>query len=669
MPKKYRQRLAVILLCATGSVIGQDTQPRRAPSHPPVRVAQAAPADTGNRNRDQDPVSRRVAVDRRVATSIDRAEQLLKENEYDVAFNTLHTLLIRPSVLVYSRQHGYETTVDRINRILSGLSPELKRQYELRFGPLATRMLDAALQKQTRSAISDVASRFFQTNAGFRAANILATMHLDAGDMASAYRWMVRLNQSDAPLTKSAEWQLRFAVVEQALTGKQPELTGETVLNGNRVSASEWLSANRLPRPSDPPLENWMQFSGNAARSGYAAGSDPLLVKRWSRAATNNPTHQTNIDLATATIVDGNLAAVPAGMPVAVNGRIIFRTLRGATVVDAGTGAIQFETRENESYGLQRLSPRTRNQSPTASLHGFGSHMYRNGVWGFLACDEQRVYVIERHELFGQQASVYSRSLNAQQMRLKTNQLTAYDLTFGTPVWNVGGPATNESFELPLAGHFFFGPPAVADNTAFLIGEKDGEVRLCVLDVESGTTIWSVVLAYPDTPIERDPVRRNWPAQAAIAEGMIVCPTTLGWLIAVDQFSQSIQWMQQVATTQRSTARLGGRVPETRVLKLNERWLPSAPIISNGRVVFAPTEGDQLLCLQLNDGKKLWSRTKADSQLYVAGVRDSQVLIVGRNKVTALDLESGDTRWDVPLDAFPSGRGALTAESMFTTFA
>ena len=85
-------------------------------------------------------------------------------------------------------------------------------------------------------------------------------------------------------------------------------------------------------------------------------------------------------------------------------------------------------------------------------------------------------------------------------------------------------------------------------------------------------------------------------------------------------------------------------------------------------MILTPLESDSLHCLSLADGSPLWTEKRGDN-LYVAGLREKQVLLVGAHAMTSLNLPDGKPAWTTPAvfpdAAVPSGRGVDTGEHYF----
>ncbi|MEX0717986.1 MAG: PQQ-binding-like beta-propeller repeat protein, partial [Planctomycetaceae bacterium] len=296
-----------------------------------------------------------------------------------------------------------------------------------------------------------------------------------------------------------------------------------------------------------------------------------------------------------------------------------------------------------------------------------------DGVTGLLASDGRRVFLVEdqAHSLQQQmysQWNVWGGGWSEEQDMLgrsfATNRLTAYDLRTGRPAWSGGGPLTDELFDVPLAGNYFFGPPLLDGRRAYAIAQKEERILLHALDAATGFVEWSAWLGFSDMKIAEDFSRRSWTAQPAVSRGIIVCPTTVGWIVAIDAASREVLWAQRFSKPDPSEA-TGN--PETRRMEMSppgSRWHPSAPVIAGDAVVFTPPEAQELFCFDLHDGTVRWKSPRGE-QAYLAGVCDGRVVIVGGRRVSAFALDTGRALWRVdvpPEDGQVSGRGVATSD-------
>ena len=84
-----------------------------------------------------------------------------------------------------------------------------------------------------------------------------------------------------------------------------------------------------------------------------------------------------------------------------------------------------------------------------------------------------------------------------------------------------------------------------------------------------------------------------------------------------------------------------------------------APIIQDGKVIFTAPDGNAIHCLNLQDGNSIWQADRRDD-LYLAGVFQGKVLLVGKNMCRALSLADGKHQlWQVET-GMPSGQGVAS---------
>src|SRR6185437_3962149 len=85
-------------------------------------------------------------------------------------------------------------------------------------------------------------------------------------------------------------------------------------------------------------------------------------------------------------------------------------------------------------------------------------------------------------------------------------------------------------------------------------------------------------------------------------------------------------------------------------------WKASAPVISDGKVVFTAPDARSIHCINLRDGSHVWHWSKHDDDLYLGNVHNGKVVIVGKKNVRALSLSNGEQLWTVET-GLPSGQG------------
>ncbi len=668
-------------------------------------------ADSARKARDQ--IDLRIPYDRRLAVELRKAETLMEERKWKSAMLVLQYVLDKSGengdTLI--RLPGGELVSLREQAIhLLGRFPEPQLdQYRLEHGETARRMLSDALQRGAATGIVEVVDKHFHTMAGHEACNILGTQHFDRGEFGLAARRFRRLLEANAQVTQDPRWRLKaaFAFRESGNTSESDRLLkemptqgGGLEIGGLTVDPGGWLNQTESTGPSPSPvLDEWLMVYGSPSRTGTVVGGDPLLLPRWSHPSTNNQTIREQIELLTQDLGDQRRATIPTFFPLMVDDKVIFRTLRGVQVVEARTGKALWETREGISaervLSGQRFSQYQEQvrfggfgggfaiNGPISSYRGNGAEqhpltglLFRNGTYGVLSSDGRQLFAIEDQALLSrrQPGAMFfggpTPNRNDSFRRdWNSNKLTSYDLKTGRPLWEIGGTQMNETFDLPLAGTYFFGVPVPDGGELFVVGEKQGEIRLFSLEPETGQEKWSQVLAISDVKIEQDFGRRWWNAQVAVGGGVLVCPTTAGWLVGVDRMNHSVLWAYRYS---KPGLPQPGRPGESVVplSSLGSRWCPSAPVVVDNLLVYTPpgfsnrqSQQSSVVCLDLFDGKPLWQKPKG-SFLYLAGVFDDRVVLVGKESMTAISLADGGELWTLPISKSfgpPVGQGVATS--------
>ncbi|MFQ5734708.1 MAG: PQQ-binding-like beta-propeller repeat protein, partial [Planctomycetaceae bacterium] len=619
-----------------------------------------------------------------------RAQSLIAGGEWETAMKLIQRLLDREDdSLIRNTKEEWVSVREQANRLLGRSPPQIRAIYQLKYGAVARDRLDKALKSADLRSVADVATHYFHTKAGAEAAGKLCAVYLDRGEYGTAARWHARLLESGLSAKDDPRWLLQAAYAfrragdeaeSNRLLKRVQDLQrgGTVIVAGRPVQPAEWLKRFRPAVNGPPTVSEWWNLYGNPSRTATLRGGVPLLLARWRQPVTNSHPVRQQIERLLETLSDNRRAMVPATIPLTVEGKVIYRTLRGVNVVDAETGELLWETREgisaerllsgmpastgyNSRFVSRRMSSRTYTYG---DHHPLTSLLFRNGNYGLLSSDGERLFVIENQALLPGVNSYGADPEQNDQYRRSwlTNRLTAYELKTGRPLWEAGGRKRTESFDLPLAGNYFLGVPVAQGGELFVVGERDSRIRLHVLDAKTGQVKWSRLIAYSDTKISQDSVRHWFTAQVAVADGVIICPTTVGWMVAVDRTNRSILWAQRYSKpgSRSNSVKMAfnatNRMPTA---ALNQRWTPSAPVVTGGYVVYTPQEDESIVCARLRDGKRAWRIPKGD-YLYLAGVFGETVVLVGKQKVTAVKLSEGTTAWTQQLDksaGFPSGRG------------
>lgn len=597
------------------------------------------------------------------------------------------------NALVRGADGEWTTMREEANRLLGQFPSDRLALYREEYGGVANQMFETAKKNGNIDEIVTVATQFFHTPAGTEAANWMGMRHFDYGEFGMAARWFRQLLEHKMEVTNDPYWQLKAVVAfhqagdKNAANELLSKLEGARLQWGEKtITAEEFVAGMTSHKNHIPALDDWPVLLGSASHTGTAKGGNPLLLSRWSQPLTNSHKVWEKIDELQDDLIDQGYAPVPAFTPITVNGKVIFRTLRGVRITDAQSGRTLWETRggitpeslitgtpnqNNAMYQQARFiggrQVTMNGSSGNVSNDALTSLLFRNGTWGGLSSDGEQLFVLEDHAVLipyspGDYRARQGRIQDNLRRDYATNKIVSYNLETGRPRWEIGGTAMDEPFDRRLAGQYFFGVPVANEGELFAIGERDNEIRLFVLERETGREKWSQLVAYSDAKIDRDFGRRWWNAQVGVGEGVIVCPTTVGWLIGIDRLNRSVLWAYRYSKPQAEQDHSPFSHRNTNLVQrsnLNDVWGPSAPVIVGHRVVYTPPEDNVMVCLDLFTGKKLWSKQKED-HLYLAGVFENHAVMVGKSKVSAISMESGSTVWTTSFsedDGRPAGMG------------
>jgi outer membrane protein assembly factor BamB len=276
------------------------------------------------------------------------------------------------------------------------------------------------------------------------------------------------------------------ALLDIAALKKDDKLLTEVVVRYRHTKAGGAalaLLAERVPLDA-PKADGWPAWRGNAANTGQATGSPPLLDKKlWSRPICGDKFEDlfdwVNEDKAALAALNAAIKQVrdlkqpvlPGFFPIATQGMVIYRTQRDiravaikeTRVVDDLSGEV-VKVKPGEfvwvgipmNRGLATLLERQdmRAKADTwindfAKTPGFNSVLYENALIGTLSADDKNVYAINDlgvppHPL-AFQSDPFARPVNppfalGDQFKplAMQNDLLAYDVVTGKLKWDLG---------------------------------------------------------------------------------------------------------------------------------------------------------------------------------------------------------------------------------------
>jgi outer membrane protein assembly factor BamB len=612
-----------------------------------------------------------LPTDRGRERQLDRGRRLVADERWTDAAMLLDELLADDRD-AFAQGDGAAATRCSIRseaaRLVRQLPPAGRDAYDTLFRARAARVLAEAVANDDVDAIAAVARRWFETPSGREAALLAAVTALESNQPLAASSWLERLAgvpeaqrfEPTLSLMRAAAWEL--AGEPGTADGLVRAARGTVRVAGRDVRLSAagaddlrgWLAGRRA---AERTAREWRQPRGDPARNAICDASGPLLVPRYRVPLTSHPEEARLLGRRRRALAAGGNLVMPAGTPLAVAGMIVVQTPLGVLAVDFETGKRSW---------LQSVFPAPAGDAPV----GHGGRMMLDRVFddatsGGLSSDGRLVFAVESHPDSLTPAAHHDLEARAGQAGgwRGGNVLSAYDL-------RERGMVRWRRAEKPPSPVWHLGAPLVVGEKLFVLVEEQDQVRLDVLDAESGRVEWSQPLA--DRDGERSAAtadgffRRRAGLTPAFGEGVLVCPLGDGVVVALDVATRSLLWAH---TYRRAADRIAdGAFGDAGV---DDAALPDSPagdpcpIIASGRVLLAPGDSDELLCLGLRDGAAAWPE-RPRRGLRVAGVVDGRVVCLGRAGVEALDAATGRRLWQrpYPANAHPCGRGILTAERL-----
>ena len=649
-----------------------------------------------------------IQADRQTVRRLRRAEQFIKDKQYLDAVDLLQRVLDREKDAFYypnpEKREVLQSVRQAAERLIAGMPKDGQDAYQLKFGAAAKVLLDDAVKAARIAAVRDVARRHFHTPAGREAMYRLGAFYWDFGQPMAAGLCFERLRSQKS----AAEWEpmlsLRAAAcwsraglpkkTETALKSFLKHNRGADVRLGGRAvrpfakteDGPAWLAKNFPVGRAFVGVDEWVVFRGNRRRNAISSLPEKPAGIRWRLSTIVDPFEPSadvdekvetdNIKLLKSivkTLENTNQRRkVPLPLrshPLVVDGTVLVRTLDSLRGIELKDGTLSGEAIQDED--LYNALTTNGKVAPGSPVHGATTivrqRLYGDLTWGTLSSNGRHVFAI--HEM-GVGYPTYDPKTRRRYNPRAYNRLMAYDVRGGRNRWAMGGPETDKFIDDAAPATFFLGAPLPLGEILYCLAEVSGEIRLLAFDQRSPgpgkapELIWSQPLVASSISIDRDWARRQGGASLSYADGVMVCNTDAGFVIGVDLTSRSLLWAYRYEHAR--VRPFPGPFPRPRPPTARTEWFDHAALIADGKVVITPRGSAELYCLNLVDGSVAWKKPQADG-LYVAGVVEDKVLLIGSGTMQALNLGDGKTAWKKSIGnaAVPSGRGAIAGNHLF----
>ncbi len=562
MGRASRSAVGVIVLAWT--VLFVELPHSRGGDDPPPLPATSVPPR-------MPPAASTVAIptDTRVRQKLAAARDYVKAKEWDQAVHILQDLIdlkedqfLPPIALPADGKPAASTHSVRAeaSHLLETLPPKGLETHNIVYGAKARTLLKEAEERDDVQLLTQVVQRYRLTEAGAVAAERLGSYHLDRGRRELAARCFALLlgrpESAKLPpltLTKAA---LAFrlagdtARMEQAWKMLAEQAPDGLAIGGQFHDLARLRADLDRLGPEPPPRSGWPVFRGDIGRTARGDGDLPILDPIWTRDTVAGGKAREWIDRGIKAEERAGRAVLPAFYPLAVPGRIVYRSQGGVHAVDSAGGAELWHLASPLSLeGIAGASSRSVTVNDWL-VNSYGDALIlplQNSALGCLSTDGERVYALEDVVVPpppqlalppqpGMPAPGGPADLRA---AAHGNRLRAIDLDTGAITgrgWEIGGRGD-------LQKCFFLGAPLPVAGRLYALVDKDGELRLFCLEPTSGAVHWTQRLGSTPTRLALDPGRRLRGVQMTYADGLLLCPTDAGALFAFDLIARRLAWV------------------------------------------------------------------------------------------------------------------------------
>jgi outer membrane protein assembly factor BamB/tetratricopeptide (TPR) repeat protein len=643
----------------------------------------------------EEPLSSRalvLPVDREIAELFDSLHIRIERRDWKAAAAVL-TKILDPDVgdeLVVPRggEEGQRIPArSEAYRILARLPASGLEVYRALQAPAAAALLKEARAKDDSERLARLVRLFPFTPACAEGLQVLGEWHRFNGRQAEAARCYEML-ADQLPVEKWPIQSLYSAVIachraklaqaaplEKELLGRLGEKGAKV---GERMLTAEELKKDLAPPPAEPQPRDWPQFGGSPSRTAEQPAGAPHVRPLYEIELTRTDDSRAYLKQAAEKLAKAGEPRIAAGVPLVLSGAdvgdsgpyVVFRSPWGVHAHLLKTGSLRWEA--SSAWSLDRMVRDVKKVEAIKQWMDFWEParpriLFENSVVNQLSAGARYIYVVEdiivgppNSSLWGnpRRPGAGSNFNEDVSEALQHSRVQAYDPLTGKLKWEVGG--FGEKHE--LSDSYFLGPPLVLNQRLYVLTENQQRLRLAVLEPATGQLLSVQDLGGAPESIGANPLRRCQALMPGFDRGMLVCPTGMGTLIGIDMIQHAVAWAHLCGepivplTRDRADRPLPGEYPPL--------YGPAVPYLADGKVVYLCAESRMLVCLDLHSGTPAWQKRLAADDLYLAGVSQGKVLLVGKRSCRALKLTTGEVLWTAAT-GLPSGLGQVASGTLY----
>lgn len=544
--------------------------------------------------------------------------------------------------------------------LLGRLGPAGREQYRAQQEAAAKAALERAIESGRTDALREVVVRYRPLRQGLTALRFLAAQSLDRGrphTALSAIRQILR-----HPLLSDAERKAAQRGREAA-----QRLIGQPAGAGQGESAK-----SKVTQPDDlPDIATLVPFRSKPL------WEIPVAVGDGTANAISDALHEHTLQ---------SIPRVLRARPIVAGEDVLIRAAGQIQRVDVQTGNVQWElaastsatsagTRINNNLSMQNLMARNLAKELQIDTVATQLHLTLNSR------KENRslVYVESTPQTtlphLRQGAAIRVRAVGPFGSRVVVptkNRIARSSLETGQTDWVFSGreffakEKGIASSDEELERIYFLGPPTPVDDLFCGMAQVGQSIRLYALN-SNGQLAWQTTLCETGRELQQNVDWRFLACPVVPAGGVLLCPTSTGIVVGFDLVTRTPLWARRylrddvVEMSDILIKRQGPSV--TRQWWRCWRELAAKPVSVNGEphVVLASPDRRGLSLLNVLTGQEAWHWRVAEPLSLIAVTKD-QAVFAEPNRLTGLDLPTGEVAWQTPVPEI-TGRGYITSSA------
>ena len=603
----------------------------------------ATPADSADRQSYNEYLVR----DRSIAICLTKARRAIAENRSADAVSNLQSLLDASSD-VFLWQEGHIAPVSAracAAEMFRELSPATLAEYERQYGGDAQRLLEEFRGDATTAACRELLRRFEFTAAGAEALRLAADNAFDRGRFAEAARLYQR--RQAHPLTAaSSDSAERLRAVAAA-----------------ELAAGEGHDAVSPPN-DEHDKQRWSVAFGSPQAHRQSRGTMPTVDPLWSAAHSADP-----LDDGVRTVayesdesgseflahwmesrIERRLPCAGATFAIADKQRLIVRDYQGISTRDIRTGDLEWSFAcesglIHRAEQMRRASNSATPEPPLAASLLFNELVAQNSVLGMLSSNGRYVFCVDLRPPPDADAAA---SEDGESNRILALVLDAESGEPGSLAWQTADE-----------GWYFLGVPQPTEAGLFAVAERDSLVCVLSLNPDTGELLWEQPISMVDAAIADDPQRARQACTPTISGGILICPTQLGSIVAVNAESGELEWVYRYEESR------GPSQPWRKTRAFDREYgspeFPNLPVVVGGTVIVLAPQSKDVHAIDLHAGTFRWKQDREQAQ-YAATAGNDLVLLVGVRQCQARRIADGTEVWSQAIKT-PAGRGLAVGDA------